>query len=912
MAATDTVARARPLMRTGALLYLYRRRLRVHAVQELLAGLGVAIGVAIVFATIIVASSIAGSAGEVVHAVTGPASLQLRARGGDGLSESTLTAVERLAGVKQAAPLLERTATITAADGRHVTVDLAGADTSLVVLDGLAHTLPTSTLSAGGIGLSRSTASALGLTVAPTPASAHAATGTTVSLTLDGRVTPLAVSAVLGAETFGALSQAHVAVMPLGQLQRLAGLPGRISRVLVQTQPGEQQTVSRELTRLAKGRVDVVAANQDVDLLRQALRPSDQASGFFAAVSALLGLLFAFAALLLTVPERRRTIADLRLNGAKRRAIVQLFAFQALVLGVAASLAGVAGGYLLSGGAFQPATGYLAEAFTLGTRTIVTTQPLALALLGGVLATCLASATPLLDLRPGRMLDAVYHNDGAATGGVLSTRSATTLGASAAALLACASVLYAAAPQYALLACGLLALATVLAVPLCFALVLAAATQLTRRRAHLTILPVALSALRSTTLRALALAATGAVALFGSVALGGGRADLLHGLERFARSYSSDAQIWVGNPGDNQAVVPLGGDSPANRTASGAIDGRANTSAGAGADGVQARIASVKGVSRVTAFQGGFLAFGSRRVWVIARPPRAQRRVLESQIAQGSAPVALRHLGEGGWIAVSRQIATEHDTGVGGTLTLPTPSGPVTMRIAATTTNLAWSPGALFMSSADFSRLWGTHAPNAFGVTLSPGVSETSAKRAIERAIGDNGRGVPGGALAVGGGGRAGGGGNGLEVVTAREREARIDALAGEGLGHLGEISTLLLGGAILALATALASAIWQRRSTLAGLRLAGVRPRRIRLILLVESALMLSAGCLTGTLAGAYGQLVIDGYLSHVTGFPVERLAAGLRPAEVLAIAIAIVLSIVALPAWRASHVSPRLALHD
>ena len=74
-------------MRPGALLYLYRRRLRVHGVQELLAGLGVAIAVALVFATIVVSGSIAGSAAEVVHAVTGPATLQLRARGADGFDE---------------------------------------------------------------------------------------------------------------------------------------------------------------------------------------------------------------------------------------------------------------------------------------------------------------------------------------------------------------------------------------------------------------------------------------------------------------------------------------------------------------------------------------------------------------------------------------------------------------------------------------------------------------------------------------------------------------------------------------------------------------------------------------------------------------------------------------------------------
>ena len=127
----------------------------------------------------------------------------------------------------------------------------------------------------------------------------------------------------------------------------------------------------RELQALAGGRLKVAAADQDVALLRQALRPSNQASGFFAAIGALLGFLLAFNAMLLTVPERRQAIADLRLVGTRRSAIVQMVVFQALCLGVAASLVGLLGGYALSRCVFHQSTGYLAEAFTLGTRTVV-------------------------------------------------------------------------------------------------------------------------------------------------------------------------------------------------------------------------------------------------------------------------------------------------------------------------------------------------------------------------------------------------------------------------------------------------------------------------------------------------------------------------------------------------------------
>ena len=146
--------------------------------------------------------------------------------------------VERLRGVKLAAPLLEQTATIESQDGASVTVNLAGAAVSLAVLDGLVHTLPIATLEKGGMGLSMASASALGIR--------HIAVqsrGPEVSLALRGRAIPLRVNAVLGAETVGALSQARVAVMPLERLQRFAGLPHRLTRILVQSSPGRQALV---------------------------------------------------------------------------------------------------------------------------------------------------------------------------------------------------------------------------------------------------------------------------------------------------------------------------------------------------------------------------------------------------------------------------------------------------------------------------------------------------------------------------------------------------------------------------------------------------------------------------------------------------------------------------------------------
>jgi putative ABC transport system permease protein len=846
-------------MRPSALLFMYRRRLKAHRAQELFAAVGIAIAVALVFAALLAEGSISSSAARVVHTVIGPADLQLRARGDAGFPEATSARVKRLPGVRQAAPLLEETATVTAGGGHSITVTVAGTDLRLAVLDGLAETLPLGSLSTQGIALSQASAEALGL-------GRSAAKSARVTVKLRGHAYTLPVSAVLGAEAAGALSGARVAVMPLSHLQRLADLPGTVTRVFVQSKPGQHAQVRAELTRLADGRIEVAAADQDIALLGQALGPSDLASGLFASIGAVLGFLLAFNAMLLTVSDRRRAIADLRIAGARRVTIAEMVVFEALCLGVPASLLGLGAGYLLSTGVFHQSTNYLAEAFTLSGGVVVSARAVLLALLGGVLATCLASAVPLLDLRRGRARDAIYEERGA-PGNALNRSLRLRLASAALCLLAGATVLWVFVPAAAIPATALLALATVLAVPLAFAAVLRGADVLGERLQRLSILPLALSSLRATTLRSLALAATGAVALFGSVALGGARANLLSGIDTFAHSYVADADVWVSNPGDNQAVnsfVP--GDDAA-------------------------RIARLPGVASVQSFQGGFTQLGNRRVWVIARPPGGARHVLESQVLSGSASVAVARLAQGGWIAVSQQVAAEHHVGLGGTLVLATPSGPRRFRVAATTTNLAWPPGVVFMGTADYSRAWASSNPTALGVQLRPGASAPAAQAAIAAALGTA---------------------SGLEVSLAASRAAQIDALASEGLGQLREISTMLLLAAIVAMLAALASSVWQRRAGLAGLRLFGATSASLQGILLIEATLMLSAGCVTGALAGAYGQVVIDAFLRHVTGFPLASPTAGVRPLEILVLVLVAALALGAIPGWLAARVRPVLALAD
>lgn len=762
---------------------------------------------------------------------------------------------QRMAGVETAAPVLERMAVVRSVRGTPVAIELLGIDSRLAQLNGLARWLSPTGLAPGAVAISSASAQE----IRRSPSTIR---GRSIAIYLQGRVTSLKVAAVLGPNA-GALSQARVIVLPLRDLQRLTGLQGRLTRIIIKSAKGRRGEANRQLVALAGGRITVAAADQDLELLHEALAPSEQANELFAAISVLLGFLLAFDALLLTVPERRKTIAELRLLGVKASAIIQMVIAEALCLGGLAAAAGLLGGYLLSQSVFHQSSAYLAQAFTLGSNNVVSPAPAILALVSGMLAVCLAAALPLLDLRR-RWASGMIDLEEGEPASALDRSTQLRLVLIAGALVALASIAFIARPALALPSVSLLALAAVATVPLACAGMSFALRALSDHTRPLASLGVALKLVRGMTLRSIALAATGTLALFGSVAIGGSRSNLMRGIEKFASSYSADASIWVINPGNTQATVEVSPDS------------------------YSAKISALQGVSGVGAFYGGFLQWGKRRVWLIARPPGTDRRLLESQIVEGNRSLAPVRLGEGGWIAVSKTIAEAHHVRPGDTLTLPTPDGALPLRIAATITDLAWTAGAAIIDAADYTRAWGAPQPTALGITLAPGVGVGRARSEIARVMRNSG----------------------LEAVTAPRLAAKIDALAGEGLGRLGLIATLLLVASILAIGAAVTTAVWQRRATLAELALAGAKPTQLRRILWTEVGMILVAGCLAGTAGGIYGEVVLQRYLREVNGFPVADISAGWHSLEAPLLVVLVGVLIGAVAGWRASQVRPTLAL--
>lgn len=852
-------------MRFSALVYFYGRRLRTHPVQEALAGLGIAVGVALVFAVLVANSSISEGSSQITRSIVGSANLQLRARSAEGFDESVLQQVRALPGVQQVAPILDLNATVARPGARTVAVQLVSADLNLAILNGLGHSIPLDRFSPSAVMLPSATARALG--VSSTLGSAISKPNPLVSLRIRGRVVPVTVGAVLGNDTVGDLANAVAVIAPLSLIQRIADLPKRITRIFIQTAPGAEDMVRHDLERLTAGRLSVVSATDDIRLLRQATVPNSQATGFFAFVSALVGMLLAFSAMLLSVPERRRVIADLRIQGAKPSSLVTLLLFQALCLGLVASVVGVIIGDILSRSLFHETPGYLAAAFALGTQTVIGWQPVVFSIAGGVIATCLAAAPPLLDLRRSRAVDGVYYERGEPGQAIAKNVQVWLFVAALGVILVSNGALLILGPDAAVIAIVGIAVAALLAIPFSFTLVVRAAQSIARRTHRLNMLLMATRALRATTARSLALAATGAIAVFGSVAAEGSHRDLLNGLYTDYSQYVSTADLWITNQGDELATDSFSVGS------------------------LNARLAHLPGVTAIRTYQGGFLDVGGRRVWVIARSPYVRTMVPPAQVVEGTPASANTYLRNGGWITVSQQIAQAAHVKVGQVMVLPTPTGTVGYRIAATTTNLGWAAGAIVLNDRDYRRAWATSDPSALELDIANPANPQSVERTVASVIGRDG---------------------GLRVQTSVGRATQADALAREGLSRLTQISLLLMVAAALAMAAAMGASIWQRRPSLASLRIQSFRPSQLRVVLLWESGLVLLTGCLVGAVAGVCGHELIDRYLRLVTGFPAPFSAAAPQTLEITIVIIAAALIVLAVPGYIASRVAPSLALQE
>ena len=839
-------------MKPGNVLHLYRVRVRARLVQECFAVIGIAAGVALLFASQVASQSLSSSVAQLSHGITGRATLQLLARDAQGMPASLLAEVRHIDGVRVAAPLLEASAEASGPKGSE-SVELVGADSSLRQLGGalVRHT-------------DLEPFAYIGAVLLPAPLAGHLGVtkfGKEVTLRMYGRSERAPLYELLHEKQIGGLAASPVIVAPLFFAQEMTGLAGRISRILVQPAPGMESSVKAALLHLAAGRLNVESTNYDETLFAKAASASNQSTALFAVISALVGFLFAFNAMLLTVPQRRRLIADLRRDGYPPATVVGVLLLDAVVLGIAACVLGLVIGEELSIHLFHSNPGYLGSAFSVGTQRVVGWQSVVIAAGSGMLAAVVAVLSPLRDIISRDPLAAITPKQGSAAG-----RASMRTALAGVVCLAAATAILLGAPKQAIVGMILLIAAMLLVLPVALELALALLRRLARALTGAVphVAGMELSAARS---RAIGVAATGAIAVFGAVAIQGAHSDLLKGLQNAAHDENAFTDLWVSPPGAYNLL----------RTAPFAAT-------------KQSQLAHLPGVRSVGVYRGGLLDWGTRKVWVLAPPDQATPLLPSTQILEGSVAQASARLRAGRWVVLSQAVASEHHLRIGDNVTLPTPI-PVTLKVAALSTNIGWAPGAVTITASEYAQAWGSTDASAYNVLLNPGASSAQVAGEIKHALGPS---------------------SGLSVQSAQAHADEQNALSRQGLQRLTQIATLILVVAVLAMAAAIGNMVWQRRPRLAKLKLEGFPRGELWRTILMESILLLAVGCVAGAVFGLYGQQLLDRALANVINFPVVYSVAFVSALVSLAIVTAAAAAIVAIPGYLAAGVAPAVALQD
>jgi putative ABC transport system permease protein len=828
-------------VKLSGIRYIYASRLEARAVlvQEGFAIVGIAVGVALLFAAQVSGTSLTHSVAQLNNQFVGKAQVQIESRGTEGFPERVLSEARAIPGVQVALPVFERQVNVI---GPHheQSVDLIGVD-------------PHSVRASGKL-LRRFSAKQLaGLPVIALPAPLAQEIGVgpleAVKLQIGATREETLVGATLGESDIGGFVHSPVAVTSIRYAQHLADAPGTLTRVFIHYNPAREAQVHTALAALAaRENLNFEPGTFDSRLFAVAVAPESKSEELFSVISAFVGFMFALNAMLITVPSRRKHIEDIRPHGASRWMTVQILLLEAAVIGALACVLGLILGDVVSIVVFHTSPTYLAFAFPVGNNRLVSWQSVAVAVGAGMGAAAFGVLWPVRSiimepLEPSR--DPDEHRK-------LRVAARLVVGAL---FLAVTTLTLVAYPKAAVIGNLTLLGALICLMPLMFDALIRMADGLSKLIDGMGSALAATELLEPRTrVRSLAIALTAAVAVFGIVEFQGTQTNLRAGLFASAHDLDSRADIWI---------TPSGRSSLLTTTSFAQTD----TSA----------LARVPGVARLSLYRGGFINWRERRLWVLAPSSGIESPVPVSQVIEGNPTLASARLREGGWAVLSEAVAAENHVRIGQAFTLPSPR-PIVLRLAALTTNLGWPPGVVMLNSSDYARGWASNQPSAYEIKTTLGTPVTVVRERLRRVLSSD---------------------PGLTVETSLERQGRHDALAAQGLTRLTQIRLIVLISAILAIVLAMGAMIWQRRERIDSYKVQGYQERVLRRWLVCETAILLSVGCSIGAVFGLYAQLLGSHFLATVTGFPIVFDVEGVAAISGFALVTVIAVAMISVPGF-------------
>ena len=835
------------------------RQLRSHPWQLGLAILGIALGVAVAVSIDLANGSALRAFGLATEAVSGRATHQI-VGGPSGLPDALYRRLRLELGVRRAAPIVHGDVAVAGRDGRafHVLGIDPFVDSDFRPYLGAEDR----TVARGGDPLSRAgdlvARSGTAMIAATTANDLGLAIGGELAIEVAGTGRPLTIVGLLQpADPASARALDGLLVTDIATAQELFAAVGRLTRIdLIVDDPA---LLARIGAALPPG-VDLVAAGAQAGATARMILAFQWNLAALSLLALVVGMFLIYQTMTFSVVQRRPLIGSLRALGVTRGEIFALVMSEALVIGIAGTLAGLALGVGMAHGLLRLVTRTINDLYFVLSVREVALEPLTLAksVLLGIGVTALAALAPALEATAASPRIAMSRAS-------LETRARRGTGRAGwlglAALAVAAIVL--AVPG------GIVAgFAGLFVVVVGCALVTPAAALLLLRPLH----GVAGSAFgllgRLATrgiVAALSRTSVAMAALMISVAAAIGVGVMI-------ASFREAVTSWL--EGTLRADVYVSAPSLVGNRPDAALD-----------PALAARLAATPGVARASTSRGVVVQSPRGPVQVVAldvdpvRPPRWRYR-------EGSA--------EGVWdgdaVLVSEPFANRHATR--GSVTLSTDRGEQTFRVAGVFYDYGSSAGVVVMSRRTYDRAWNDRLLSSLALEAGPGVDVDALVAAVRA--------------------RAAGGPRLVVRSNRALREASLE-IFDRTFAITGVLRTLSVAVAFVGMLAALMALQLERTREIGVLRALGLTPRQVWGLVTAQTGVI---GLLAGVLAVPSGLL-----LAAVLVFVINRRSFGwtmsIDPSPWIllqGVALSVVAALLAgvYPAWRMATTSPAESLRD
>lgn len=786
---------------------------------------GIALGVTMVVAVLLLNKAILGSYENLLTAAAGRADLQVSATTGFGFDERLLAAVRETAGVGAAAPVISSGAPVFAGD-RQAGATFYGIDVELdqKVRD---YRLTAGRLPAadGEAAVTTDLAEGLGL-----------AEGDSFRLLTTQGLKEFRVVGVFDARGTVRGALGPFGVLTLEAAQEAFGKAGRLDVIDVIAAPGESLAALRE--RLADAldpqvRVTTPAErSRDMEKLLDAVVFLLTVAG---SVSLFAGTFIIYTNVSMSVAERRRELSILRALGMRRGEVMAVVLTEAGLLGFLGALAGLANGFGMAWVMAEQMTDQFLNAYGVQ-RAAVTMDPAALAaaLAVGIGAALVAAFGPARETVMVSPMEAMRPTE---SPGIDRARLDWRRGAAGLALMLAGSLtIWLTWPQNEMVSPPVLRLwGLMLAVLLLGAVLL---------------LPLLLNLLTRAVLRPLL---TGVLGVTGRLA-----ADNLIRMPRRTAATVSALMVAL------TYMVAMGGVEASqmaafNRWFEKNIGWDMNVSSsysGIGAlvemdDGFVQQLAEVEGVRLVSPqkMMRVILSDGEQAFMQVF-DHRLLRQYSETPLEEGSWPEAADLMEQGGHVIISPAVAARLGLDLGDTLELPSPGGTLTLTVAGIMTDITPYGGTLNIDRRDYLRYWNDATSSNVAVLVEPGHSPEAVRQRILDRWGDT---MP------------------LAIRLNHEfwQELKVSYDSFYGLNEALTWIAVLVSG--LAIANTLFAAILERKREIGVLRAVGTRRGEVLQVVLGEALSIGLVGGLIGSVAGLTLQRVMVAASQYINGAATE-----------------------------------------